>query len=119
MLYNVNRKEILVVSHKETYLCFNKLTDEEKEKINDRLQEIINAASLKEKGKQILISSFLPWTETVFQPVYEKATNCDKRLSAMIFGLVLMKNIIDNEKEWVIKKCKINGIMRTCYCLED
>ena len=105
MLYTIDGKKIKEVPHKETLtLFFKKLSQIEIDLIDKKLQETIDMIS---EDKKLLNSSFLPgkdWTGTVFQPIYEKAAGYNEELVAKIYGLVLMKNIIDNDKEWVFMK---------------
>lgn len=105
MLYTIDGKKIKEVPHKEMLtLFFKKLSQIEIDLIDKKLQETIDMIS---EDKKLLNSSFLPgkdWTGTVFQPIYEKAAGYNEELVAKIYGLVLMKNIIDNDKEWVFMK---------------
>lgn len=121
MLYNIYGQEISKVSYQETFNCFYKLDKIERDKINSKLQEIINETSLKDNNK-ILTSSFIPgkdWTNTVFQPIYEKASDCNEELAAKIFGLVLMQNFIDNDKEWVFMKPENTDIKGSYYFIKE
>ena len=95
MLYNIYGKEINEVFHKESIHLINKIGNEEKKAINDCLQKKIESVLSEPVGKQILTSSFIPgedWTNTVFQPIYSVAADCNQELAAKLFGLILMQN---------------------------
>ncbi len=55
------------------------------------------------KGREVVTAGWLPgnnWTETVFQPIYEKAARGSYDMSAKCFGLFVWEAFMNHPETW-------------------
>lgn len=76
-------------------------------------QAIVKELNSRIEGNEIHTSSWMPgadWTDTVFQPIYEKACSCDQELAGKFFGLILWDVILNRDDVWSFGRYELKGI---------
>ncbi|UCE66755.1 MAG: hypothetical protein JSU85_01710 [Candidatus Zixiibacteriota bacterium] len=108
MLYSTGQnREITYIPHERDYnLWRGRLSEDEYRAIIDELNNRIDS-------DEVHTSSWIPgsdWTDTVFQPIYEKACNYDERLSGKCFGLFLWVVMMNRPEFWAFGRYEKDGI---------
>lgn len=76
-------------------------------------QALVTELRTRISGDEIHTSSWIPgadWTDTVFQPIYEKACRRDSDAAAKFFGLVLWVVLLEDEDVWGFGRYEKNGV---------
>lgn len=111
-------KPITKVPLPERFRLLQRLTPEELEAIDKRINELIDAA-----GGDIATAGWLPggdWTGTPFDPIYQKAARRDYKLAAQLFGLrvwhvIMGYEVFDGNRTDVTTVQEIVGTMEGRY----
>ncbi len=108
MIYSIETQEYLkYIPHKQDYDFWrSRLSDAEYNTIITELQNRID-------GKEIATSSWIPgsdWTDTVFQPIWEKACSKDDATAAKFFGLLVWEVFLNHEDVWSFGRYKKDDI---------
>ena len=108
MLLNIDtKKEITQTPHKNEYdLWMSRLTKEDilaiKTEICGRIE-----------GDEIATAGWIPgsdWSNTPFQPIYEKACRFDVISAGKCFGLMVWQVIMEHEDRWAFGRYELNNI---------
>jgi hypothetical protein len=89
----------------EFNLWKSRLTNQEFVNIVEKLNGLIDA-------DEIHTSSWMPgnnWEGTVYEPIYSKACNLDKKLSGLCFGLFVWYVFLQRSDEWYFGKFEKDG----------
>ena len=108
MLYSIDSDcYIESIPHRLDYDRWRQgLSDAEYQTIFDELFKRID-------GSEIETSSWIPgsdWTDTVFQPIYEKACHYDDRAAAKFFGLILWHAVLEHPDTWAFGRYKFGDV---------
>ena len=111
MLYSLDSggppQKITTIPHKNDYdIWRSRLTDEEFQAIYDNLYSRIS-------DSEVETSSWMPgsdWTDTVFQPIYEKACRHDHEAAAKFFGIIVWRVFMEHDEAWSFGKYMLNGV---------
>lgn len=85
----------------------SRLSDAEFEAMVARINELID-----ESGGEIATAGWLPgsdWTDTPFQPIYEKAAREDFTRSAMFFGQLVWYAVMHRPERWASGRYEVDG----------
>lgn len=96
-----------IPGRREFEVLRGRLTDDEAEAMVARINALIDQA-----GAQIATAGWLPgsdWQGTVFQPIYDKAVRQDYSRSAMFFGQLVWKTIMDRPERWGSGRYQVDG----------
>jgi len=108
MLWDISReKEIVDIPHKNEYnIWISRLSLEELDSIKT---EILN----KIHGDEIATAGWIPgsdWTDTPYQPIYEKACHNDEEQSGKCFGLIVWVTLMEHPDYWSFGRYELNSI---------
>ena len=107
MLYSIDScSYIKSIPHRQEFDLWRRgLSGAEYQAIADELNDRI-------EGGEIHTSSWIPgadWSDTVFEPIYEKACRRNQQASAKFFGLILWAVLLDREDVWAFGRYEKNG----------
>jgi len=105
MLFDIDGKQLTKIPYPETYQKLTALTSLEIRLIKDALNKKI-------AGDEIHTAGWMPgadWTDTPFQPIYEKAAHRDFNLAAKLFGLTVYEVFMEHEEKWYTLKADKDG----------
>ena len=80
---------------------------------NSEYQAIVDDLNNRIKGTEIQTSSWIPgsdWSNTVFQPIYEKACDFSETSSALFFGLIVWVVFMERPEWWSFGRYEKDGI---------
>ncbi len=105
MLYSIESDSCITkIPHKADYDRWRAgLSDNEYEAIYNELNSRIS-------GSKIETSSWIPgsdWTGTVFEPIYDKACQCNKESAGKFFGLILWHVVMEHDDAWAFGRYKL------------
>jgi hypothetical protein len=108
MLYSVDSQSyVKTIPHCSDFdIWRSRLSDEEYDAIVNELRSRIEC-------NEIHTSSWIPgsdWTDTVFQPIYEKACRYDPEAAAKFFGLILWAVLLEDNEVWGFGRYEKNGV---------
>ena len=108
MLFNIDGSKIDWIPHGDEYeMWTNRLTTEEFQAIKDELNSRVSEG-------EVHTSSWMPgcdWSDTVFQPIYDRACGQHEESAAKCFGLILWKVMMDRKGEaWCFGRYQKDGI---------
>lgn len=109
MLFSVDDQttEITVLPYAKEFKAWaSKLTDQEYEAVKAELRKRIT-------GGEVHTSSWIPgedWTETDFQPIYEKACGHNNEAAAKCFGLFLWEVMMEHPDRWSFGRFEKGGV---------
>jgi hypothetical protein len=107
MLFDMmSGQRITSVPFAAKYRAFrSRLTTAEISAIMDRLDSMIDGADIKTSG-------WMPgadWSNTVFQPIYEKAARFDTAAAARCFGLMVWEAFMRRPERWTSGRFEVDG----------
>lgn len=107
MLFSIDSNEkIIDIPHKRNFdRWMERLSSADYTRISAELKSRIH-------GAEIHTSSWIPgedWTGTVYEPIY-RACGEDPIASAKFFGLLLWKEMLDDESYWAFGRYEKDGI---------
>ena len=108
MLYSIDKNEyIREIPYAENYQRWrSRLTEVEYEAIVVELNGLLN-------GDEIVTSSWIPgndWSNTVYDPIYQKSCDQNPNESGMCFGLFLWVVIQSHPEVWAFGRYEKDGI---------
>lgn len=108
MLYSIESESYIqdIPHRKEFDIWRSHLFDEEYQAIVDELKSRI-------EGGEIHTSSWIPgsdWTDSVFEPIYERACRCNEEAAAKFFGLILWAVLLEHQDVWAFGRYEKDGI---------
>lgn len=108
MLFSIDKDEYITdIPYKANYERWrSKLIPEEYEAIVTKLNSLID-------GDEIVTSSWIPgsdWSNTVYDPIYQKACDQNPNESAMCFGLFLWVVLQKHPETWAFGRYEKNGV---------
>ncbi len=108
MLYSVDSQSyVSAIPHRSDFdIWRSRLSDQEYEAIVNELRSKIEC-------DEIHTSSWIPgaiWTDTVFQPIYEKACRYDPEAAAKCFGLILWAVLLEDDDVWGFGRYEKDGV---------
>lgn len=108
MLWDVDKKrEITQMPHKQNYdMWISRLSNQEIQSIKAEILSRI-------KGDKVATTGWIPgsdWTNTPFQPIYEKACLFSKEAAGMCFGLIVWEIMMEHEKCWSFGRYKLKDV---------
>ena len=77
------------------------------------LQDIFDELNSRVSGGEVHTSSWMPgrdWSNTVFQPIYDRACGEDEGAAAKFFGLILWKVMMSGDEAWCFGRYEKDGI---------
>lgn len=104
-LYFIDGTEAKSTPYPQTFALLDRLSPGERQAAVDAIEELID-------GTEVQTSSWMPgadWTDTPFQPIYEKAAKRNHGLAAKIFGLMVFDVFRSQEDDWYTGRFELNG----------
>ena len=80
---------------------------------NIEYKSIFDDLNNKIEGNEVLTSSWIPgsdWTNTVFQPIYEKACRQNAEAAGLFFGLIVWDVFLHHADSWSFGRYEKNNI---------
>ncbi len=107
MLYHIKTNRVIDdIPYRDEYDVWRgRLTDTEYKAIIDELASKIG-------NTEIQTSSWMPgknWANTVFDPIYSKACNCDYVQAAKFFGLLVWETFLNHKDYWAFDHYELDG----------
>ena len=114
MLSNIDDALVSEVWHKDFFNARKaELKDANYKEMIGKLDELVQECM--DRGDNVVVSSFIPgsdWRGSVWQPIYDDACGQDFEHSAMFFGLLVQKVLIDREEKWYfLKQDNVKGMI--------
>ncbi|MEE9555404.1 MAG: hypothetical protein V3W18_14040 [candidate division Zixibacteria bacterium] len=108
MLYSIDKEQLInYIPHQREYEIWrSRLSDEE-------YQAIVNELNNRIANDDIHTAGWIPgsdWTDTVFQPIYEKACLLDEEAAGKCFGLILWIVMMEHPDAWSFGRYEKDGI---------
>jgi hypothetical protein len=108
MLYALDSgTQITAIPHVTDFRRWRRgLTNAEYDAIADELHSRID-------GTEVQTSSWIPgadWSDTVFNPIYERACNRDPRAAAKFFGLIVWDTFMRHPDWWAFGRYEKDGV---------
>jgi hypothetical protein len=110
MLIDINTgKRIVKIPHRAEFdACRRRLSDNEFDAMEKRVNELIDAA-----GREVATAGWLPgndWTGTPFLPIYEKAARLDRVRAGLFFGQLVWFTVMNRPERWGSGKYEKDGV---------
>ena len=106
MLESLEGTKITSIAHLKNYnLWCSRITANEYQKIEDDLNNKINAADIHTAG-------WMPgkiWEGTVFEPILNKACKGNQTQAGLFFGIIVFKVFMDRPEKWICGRFEKDG----------